>query len=75
MKKIFCIVCLTVLFSLSALADGGMVAGGKSCTSNCLANPETQVAQVKDSPVSKSLTETANDYFNSFTKFFIEISF
>jgi hypothetical protein len=75
MKKILCIVCLTVLFSLSALADGGIELGRKPCTSNCLANPETQVAQVKDSPVSKSLTETVNDYFNSFTKYFIEISF
>jgi hypothetical protein len=73
MKKILCIACLSVLFSLSALADGGMEAG-KSCT-NCIANPDTQVEQVKDSPASKSLTETANDYFNQLTKYFIEIAF
>jgi hypothetical protein len=75
MKKILSIVCLSVLFSLSALADGGMEAGGKTCTTNCIANPDTQVEQVKDSPASKSLTETANEYFNNITKYFIEIAF
>jgi hypothetical protein len=64
-----------MLFSLSALADGGVPTGNRSCTTNCVANPDTQVEQVKDSPASKSITETATDYFNSFTKFFIEISF
>jgi hypothetical protein len=74
MKKILSIACLSVLFSLSALADGGMEAGGKTCT-NCFANPDTQVEQVKDLPASKSFTETANDYFNNITKYFIEIAF
>jgi hypothetical protein len=75
MKKILCTLSLCVLFSLSALADGGMSAGRGTCTSNCIANPDTQVEQVKDSPASKSLTETANDYFNSIAKYFIEIAF
>jgi hypothetical protein len=75
MKKILCTLSLCVLFSLSALADGGMSAGGKSCTSNCIANPDTQVEQVKDSPASKSITETVNEYFNNITKYFIEIAF
>jgi hypothetical protein len=74
MKKILCIACLSVLFSLSALADGGMGLGGKTCT-NCFANPDTQVEQVKDLPASKSITETANEYFNNITKYFIEIAF
>jgi hypothetical protein len=52
-----------------------MTAGRGSCTSNCIANPDTQVEQVKDSPASKSLTETANEYFNNITKYFIEIAF
>jgi hypothetical protein len=71
MKKILCTVCLSVLFSLSALADGGMELGGKTCTTNCIANPDTQVEQVKDLPASKSIT----DYFNNITKYFIEIAF
>jgi hypothetical protein len=75
MKKILCTIGFSVLFSLSVLADGTMEAGRKTCTSNCVANPDTQIQQVKDSPASKSITETATDYFNSFTKFFIEISF
>ncbi len=75
MKKILCIVCLSVLFSLSALADGTMELGGKACTANCFANPDIQVEQVKDLPASKSFTETANEYFNNITKYFIEIAF
>ncbi len=74
MKKILSIVSLSVLFSLSALADGGMASGGKTCT-NCFVNPDTQVEQVKNLPASKSFTETANDYFNNITKYFIEIAF
>ncbi len=73
MKKILSIVCLSVIFSLSALADGGMELG-KTCT-NCITNPDTQVEQVKDLPASKSFTETANEYFNNITKYFIEIAF
>jgi hypothetical protein len=75
MKKILSVACLSVLFSLSALADGVMSAGGRSCATNCIANPDTQVEQVKDSPASKSITETASDYFNNITKYFIEIAF
>jgi hypothetical protein len=75
MKKILSIACLSVLFSLSALADGGMTTGNRTCTTDCIANPDTQVEQVKDSPTSKSLTETANEYFNNITKYFIEIAF
>jgi hypothetical protein len=75
MKKILSIVCLSVLFSLSVSADGGMEAGNRTCTTNCIANPDTQVEQVKDLPASKSLTETANDYLNNITKYFIEIAF
>jgi hypothetical protein len=75
MKKILSIVCLSVLFSLSALADGGMGAGTKTCTTNCIAKPDTQVEQVKDSSASKSITETANEYFNNIAKYFIEIAF
>jgi hypothetical protein len=52
-------------------ADGGMGTDRKTCTSNCVANPETQVEYVKGSPATKSL----NDYFNEITKFFIEIAF
>jgi hypothetical protein len=74
MKKILCTLSLCVLFSLSALADGGMTAG-RSCPTNCIANPDTQVEQVKDSSASKSITETANDYFNNIAKYFIEIAF
>jgi hypothetical protein len=75
MKKILCTLFFSVLFSLSVLADGGMSADGKSCTSNCFANPDIQAEQVKDSPASKSITETAGDYFNNITKYFIEIAF
>jgi hypothetical protein len=75
MKKILFTACLSVLFSLSVMADGGMGAGNRTCTTNCIANPDTQVEQVKDSPASKSLTETANEYFNHITKYFIEIAF
>ncbi len=75
MKKILCTVSLSVLFSLSALADGGMSTGTKSCTTNCIANPDAQVEQVKALPASKSFTETANEYFNNITKYFIEIAF
>jgi hypothetical protein len=74
MKKILCTLSLCVLFSLSALADGGMSAG-KGCTTNCIVNPDTQVEYVKDSPSSKSITETVNEYFNNITKYFIEIAF
>ncbi len=75
MKKILSIVCLTVLFSLPTLADGVMGSGNKTCTTNCIANPDTQIEQVKDLPASKSFTETANDYFNELTKYFVEITF
>jgi hypothetical protein len=75
MKKILCTICLSVLFSLPALADGGMGLGNKTCTTNCIVNPDTQIEQVKDSPASKSFTETANAYFNDLTKYFIEIAF
>jgi hypothetical protein len=75
MKKILYTVGLCVLFSLSALADGGMEAGGRTCTTNCFASPNSQVEKVKDPQKTKSLTETAEDYFNSITKYFIEIAF
>lgn len=75
MKKLLCIVCLSVLFSISALADGGMTTGNKSCTTNCIVNPDTVIEQVKDPQTAKSLTETANEYFNNLTKYFIEIAF
>jgi hypothetical protein len=75
MKKILCIIGLSVVFSLSALADGDMGAGGKTCTINCLANPDTQVEMTKDAGTSKSLTETANDYFSEMVKYFIEIAY
>jgi hypothetical protein len=75
MKKILCIIGLSVIFSLSVFADGEMGTGNKSCTTNCLANPDTQVEMTKGTGTSKSLTEVANDYFNNITKYFIEIAF
>ena len=75
MKKILFTVCLSVLFSLPVMADGGMASGGRTCTTNCIASPDTQIEQVKDLPASKSFTETANEYFNNITKYFIEIAF
>jgi hypothetical protein len=75
MKKILCIIGLSVIFSLSALADGDMGAGGKTCTTNCLANPDTQVEMTKDAGTNKSLTETANDYFGEMFKYFTGIAF
>ncbi len=75
MKKVLSIACLSVIFSLSALADGGIGTGNRSCTTNCIANLDTQIEQVKELPASKSFTETANDYFNNITKYFIEIAF
>jgi predicted solute-binding protein len=75
MKKILCIIGLSVLFSLTIFADGGIATGGKTCTTNCIANPDTQVEITKVSATSKSLTETANDYFGEIVKYFTEITF
>jgi hypothetical protein len=75
MKKILCIAGLSVVFSMSALADGDMGAGGKTCTHNCLANPDTQVETTKVAGTNKSLTETANDYFGEIVKYFTDIAF
>jgi hypothetical protein len=75
MKKILCILGLSVLFSLSVFADGEIGIGGKTCTTNCLANPDAQVEMTKGTGTSKSFTETANDYFNNMAKYFIEIAF
>jgi hypothetical protein len=75
MKKILCILGLSVVFSMSVLAEGDMGLGGKTCTTNCSANPVTQVETTKDAETSKSLTETANDYFGEMFKYFIEIAF
>jgi hypothetical protein len=75
MKKILSIVSLSVLFSLSALADGGIGTGNRSCTTNCVANSDTQIERVKDLPASESFTETTGEYFNNITKYFIEIVF
>jgi hypothetical protein len=75
MKKILCALSLSVLFSLSALADGGMEAGGKTCTTNCFANSGSQIEPEKESQNAKSITETVDDYFNNMTKYLIEIAF
>jgi hypothetical protein len=75
MKKILCIIGLSVLFSLTIFADGGIATGGKTCTTNCIANPDTQVEMTKVAATSKSLSETANDYFSKIVNYFIEISF
>jgi hypothetical protein len=75
MKKILCIIGLSVVFSMSVLADGEIPTGGKTCTTNCLANPDTQVEMTKDAGTNKSLTETANDYFGEIVKYFTEITF
>jgi hypothetical protein len=79
MKKILCVMCLSVVFSLSALADGDMGLGGKTCTANsannCLVNPNAQVETTKDTGTIKSMTETANDYFGNIVKYFTDIAF
>jgi hypothetical protein len=75
MKKILCIIGLSVLFSLSVFADGEVGIGNKTCTTNCLANPDTQVEMTKVTGTSKSLTETANDYFGEIVKYFTGIAF
>jgi hypothetical protein len=75
MKKILCIIGLSVVFTLPILADGDIPTGGKTCTTNCLANPDTQVEMTKDAGTSKSLTETASDYFSKIKSYFIEITF
>jgi hypothetical protein len=52
MKKILCVMGLSVLLSLSVLADGDIPTGGKTCTANsannCLVNPDAQVETTKD---------------------------
>ncbi len=75
MKKILCIAALCACLSLTAFADGDIGQGNKTCTTNCIANPETQVETTKVSATSKSLSETANDYFSKMVNYFIEISF
>jgi hypothetical protein len=75
MKKILCIIGLSVLFSLSVFADGGIGTGNKTCTTNCLANPDAQVEMTKVAATSKSLTETVNDYFSKMVNYFNEITF
>jgi hypothetical protein len=75
MKKILCILGLSVLFSLSVFADGEIGTGGKTCTTNCIANPDTQVEITKVFATSKSLSETTNDYFSKIVNYFIEITF
>jgi hypothetical protein len=79
MKKILCILGLSVVFSLSALADGEMGAGGKTCsatsTTNCLINPDDRVETTKDAGTIKSITETANDYFGKIVTYFTDIAF
>jgi hypothetical protein len=75
MKKILCILGLSVIFSLSVFADGEVGTGHKTCTTNCIANPDTQVEMTKVAATSKSLSETANDYFDKIVNYFIEISF
>jgi hypothetical protein len=75
MKKILCVMGLCVVLSLTVLADGDLGTGGKTCTTNCFANPDTQVENTKDAGTNKSLSETANDYFSKITKYFIEIAF
>ena len=72
MKKIFSIAAISVLFSLSVFADGGMEAGGKTCT-NCFVNPTSQVEVTKET--SKTLTETTNEYFSKIVNYFIEIAY
>ncbi len=75
MKKILCIAALSVLFSMTALADGEMGGGNKTCTSNCLANPDIQVETTKNAETSKSLSEITNDYFGKMVNYFIEVAF
>jgi hypothetical protein len=75
MKKVLCILGLSMIFSLSALADGDMGAGGKTCTSNCFANPVNEVQMTKETATNRSLTETTTTYFNEMVKYFIEIAF
>jgi hypothetical protein len=75
MKKVFFIALLCASFSLTALADGDGGVGNKTCTTNCVANPDTQVEMTKVAATSKSVTETANDYFSKIVNYFIEITF
>jgi hypothetical protein len=75
MKKVLFTALLCASFSLAALADGDGGVGNKSCTTNCLANPDTQVEMTKVAATSKSLSETANDYFSKMVNYFIEITF
>jgi hypothetical protein len=75
MKKTLCILGLSVIFSLTAFADGDIGAGHKTCTTNCIANPDTQVEMTKVAATSESLGEIANDYFGKMVNYLIEISF
>jgi uncharacterized protein YdeI (BOF family) len=78
MKKILCIMAVSVLFSLSIFADGEIGTGNKACTANsannCLVNPDAQVETTKDTGTIKSITETANDYFGNIVKYFTDIA-
>jgi hypothetical protein len=75
MKKITCVVVLVVVCSLTALADGDMGAGTRTCTNNCLVAPESRVEITKDTEATKSLAEATNDYFSKIANYFIEIAF
>jgi hypothetical protein len=78
MKKILCVMCLSVVFSLSIFADE-IGTGNKACTANsannCLVNPDAQVETTKDTETIKSITETANYYFGNIVKYFTDIAF
>lgn len=75
MKKILCILGLSMIFSLPVFADGEIGTGNKSCPTNCIVNPDTQVETTKISATSKLLTEITNDYYSKITSYFIEIAF
>ncbi len=74
MKKILCVIGLSAVLSMSALADGDIGNGGKTCT-NCFVNPATQVETSNDQEKPKPQTEIINDYFFKMLDYFTEIAF
>ncbi len=75
MKKILCIAALSVCFLLTALADGDMGSGTKTCTSNCGNFHETTIETTIKPEETKTLIETTNDFFNKISDYFIELTF
>jgi hypothetical protein len=75
MKNILGIVCLSVVLSLTAFADGEMGQGNKTCTSNCPAFRDTTVEVTVNPDKTTTLIDTKNDYLNKILDYLTELAF